>query len=68
MVRLKERTAPRPYVRTIISIPYGSIKSVVAVLDVAELVQFQFLMVRLKVDTAVMVAALSSDFNSLWFD
>ena len=52
----------------LISIPYGSIKRNIPVMNVACVLRFQFLMVRLKALFPKGKLLYSKNFNSLWFD
>ena len=52
----------------LISIPYGSIKSVAVVVALVLDTVFQFLMVRLKARCVSACCTPPTYFNSLWFD
>ena len=51
-----------------ISIPYGSIKAKVKADGMDSRIEFQFLMVRLKLMPFRIMYPRFSHFNSLWFD
>ena len=68
MVQLKVSSVKRHKHFSVISIPYGSIKSTDAAGRIARNNRFQFLMVQLKVFTKTKEQIIQYNFNSLWFN
>ena len=68
MVRLKAFSKAHNGVFNLVSIPYGSIKSIDEYISDEGVSGFQFLMVRLKVHYRFVGFHHFQCFNSLWFD